>query len=88
LYFARRESAGAVAKLIDGQLAVSRAAETRLEERKPQCANETDREALNFRLAMVRATADWLAQLRPADDTRVKSREKKLVKRVTRRPVG
>lgn len=70
LHFARRESPAAVADLVRGQLSVCNEAEKRLEGRRPECRNRTEREALEFRLAMVKATADWLSGLLPSEPVR------------------
>lgn len=77
LHFARRESVSALDDLIEEQLSVCRLNEERLEEKKLHCRNQTEREALDFRLAMVRATAEWLINMQESEGAPRAVKEKK-----------
>ncbi len=80
LHFARRESASALNDLIAEQLSVCSSTEERLEAKRLHCSNQTEREALDFRLAMVRATADWLIDMQSAEGAPGVVRRKKASK--------
>jgi PadR family transcriptional regulator AphA len=74
LYFARLESHGVAAKLIDDQLKVCRKNVKRLIAQIETCDVEAERVVLDYRLAMLKATAGWLRRARQADP--VQSRER------------
>lgn len=67
LHFARFDSPTAVADLVTNQLSVCRSSQKRLKREETLCRTETDRAALDFRLAMLSATVEWLVKLLPPD---------------------
>jgi PadR family transcriptional regulator AphA len=74
LYFARLESHRVASKLIDDQLKVCGKNIGRLMAQIESCQVEAERSVLDYRLAMLRATAGWLRRARQADP--VQSRER------------
>ena len=74
LYFARLESHEMVTKLIDDQLKICRKNVRRLMAQIETCDVEAERSVLDYRLAMLKATAGWLRKARQADP--VQSRER------------
>jgi PadR family transcriptional regulator AphA len=68
LYFNRFDSAAAVAELIARQLSVCRTTQQRLTKIRELYRTEAEREALDFRLAMLEATVEWLLRLLPPDN--------------------
>ncbi|MBI5251108.1 MAG: helix-turn-helix transcriptional regulator [Desulfomonile tiedjei] len=63
LHFTRFDSPTAAADLIANQLSVCRSNEKRLKKNRASCKTETDCAALDFKLAMLDATAVWLMRL-------------------------
>ncbi len=64
LHFARLDSPTAVEDLIANQLSVCRSNEKRLASSRRLCRTDTERAALDYRLAMLNAVQEWLAGLR------------------------
>ena len=67
LHFAGFDSTTAVADLIASQLSVCRSSQQRLRKNRALCRTETERAALDFRLAMLAATVAWLVRMQPSD---------------------
>lgn len=63
LHFTRFESPTAVADLIANQLSVCRNSQKRLRKSRALCKTDTECAALDFRLAMLKATEVWLLRL-------------------------
>ncbi len=64
LHFARFDSPTAVEDLIGNQLSVCRSTEKRLTNSRRLCKTDTERAALDYRLAMLNAVQEWLLGLR------------------------
>jgi DNA-binding PadR family transcriptional regulator len=64
LHFARLDSLTAVEDLVVKQLSVCRSAAKRLKSAGRLCKTDTDRDALNYRLAMLGAVEAWLIDVR------------------------
>jgi DNA-binding PadR family transcriptional regulator len=67
LHFARFDSPTAVADLIANQLSVCRNGQKRLQKNRALCKTDTECAALDFRLAMLKATVAWLLRLPSVD---------------------
>ncbi len=67
LHFTRFDSAAAVVDLIVSQLSVCRSSQQRLRNNRALCRTETECSALDFRMAMLEATVEWLVRLLPLD---------------------
>ncbi len=65
LHFARFDSPTAVADLVAGQLSVCRTSQRNLKKNRALCKTETEHAALDFRLAMLKASETWLLRLLP-----------------------
>jgi PadR family transcriptional regulator, regulatory protein AphA len=64
LYFSRFDSSTAVVDLISNQLSVCRSNMRRLTKNRRLCKTDTERAAMDYRLAMLNAVETWLVGLR------------------------
>ena len=67
LHFARFDSPTAVADLVANQLSVCRSGQKRLQKNRALCKTDTECAALDFRLAVMKATVAWLLRLPSVD---------------------